>query len=146
GRGSATEIVGRIGDVRNRERMFELIGEYKPDLVFHAAALKHVPILEQDWSEGIRTNIFGSVNVADATVAAGAAAMVMISTDKAIDPVSILGATKRVAEMYCKALDAELLRGGGPNPTRLMSARFGNVLASKGSVVTTCSARDEEGG
>src|SRR6201984_3512139 len=88
--------------------MFALIGEAKPKLVFHAAALKHVPLLERDWEEGIKTNVFGSVNVADASRQAGAEAMVMISTDKAIDPVSVLGATKRLAEMYCQAL-----RGGG---------------------------------
>ena len=76
--------------------------------MFHAAALKHVPLLERDWAEGVKTNVFGSVNVADAAVAAGAAAMVMISTDKAIEPVSVLGATKRFAEMYCQALDADL--------------------------------------
>ena len=104
------EIEGRIADVRDRERIFRLIAEFKPDIVFHAAALKHVPLLERDWGEGIKTNVFGSVNVADAAVAAGAAAMVMISTDKAIEPVSVLGATKRFAEMYCQALDADFAR------------------------------------
>ena len=84
------------------------MNEFKPDIVFHAAALKHVPILERDWSEGVKTNIFGSVNVADAALAAGAEAMVMISTDKAIEPVSMLGLTKRFAEMYCQALDHDL--------------------------------------
>ena len=73
-----------------------LIAQFKPDIVFHAAALKHVPLLEPDWDEGIKTNVFGSINVADAAAAAGAAAMVMISTDKAIEPVSVLGATKRL--------------------------------------------------
>jgi FlaA1/EpsC-like NDP-sugar epimerase len=73
-----------------------LMSEFKPDIVFHAAALKHVPILERDWSEGVKTNIFGSVNVADAALAAGAEAMVMISTDKAIEPVSMLGADQAV--------------------------------------------------
>src|SRR5262249_37445504 len=82
------EIEARIADVRDRERMFRLIGEFKPDLVFHAAALKHVPLVEHDWAEGVKTNVFGSVNVADAAAAAGAGAMVMISTDKAIEPVS----------------------------------------------------------
>jgi len=124
------EIVGRIADIRDRARIMHLIAEFKPDLVFHAAALKHVPILEQDWDEGIKTNVFGSVKVADAAVAAGAAAMVMISTDKAIEPVSVLGATKRLAETYCDALDGELSQNGGR--TRLISVRFGNVLASNG--------------
>src|ERR1700681_2784905 len=98
-------IEGRIADIRDRERILRLMNEFKPDIVFHAAALKHVPILERDWSEGVKTNIFGSVNVADAALAAGAEAMVMISTDKAIEPVSMLGLTKRFAEMYCQALD-----------------------------------------
>jgi FlaA1/EpsC-like NDP-sugar epimerase len=138
------EIVGRIADIRDRSRMMGLIAEFKPDLVFHAAALKHVPILERDWDEGIKTNVFGSVNVADAAVAAGAAAMVMISTDKAIEPVSVLGATKRLAEMYCDALDGELSRKGGR--TRLISVRFGNVLASNGSVVPKFKAQIEAGG
>ena len=101
-------IEGRIADIRDRERMLRLMSEFKPDIVFHAAALKHVPILERDWSEGVKTNIFGSVNVADAALAAGAEAMVMISTDKAIEPVSMLGLTKRFAEMYCQALDHDL--------------------------------------
>ncbi len=103
-------IDGRIADVRDRERIMRLVAQFKPDIVFHAAALKHVPLLETDWDEGIKTNVFGSVNVADAAAAAGAAAMVMISTDKAIEPVSVLGATKRFAEMYCQALDADFAR------------------------------------
>ena len=107
---SQRAISGRIADVRDRDRLFRLMADFKPDIVFHAAALKHVPILEQDWEEGVKTNVFGSVNVADAAAAAGAAAMVMISTDKAIEPVSVLGATKRFAEMYCQALDADFAR------------------------------------
>ena len=107
---SQSAITGRIADVRDRARLFRLMGDFKPDIVFHAAALKHVPLLEQNWEEGVKTNVFGSVNVADAAAAAGAAAMVMISTDKAIEPVSVLGATKRFAEMYCQALDADLAR------------------------------------
>jgi len=141
---SSAEASGRIADIRDRARIMHLIAEFKPDLVFHAAALKHVPLLERDWDEGIKTNIFGSVNVADAAVAAGAAAMVMISTDKAIEPVSVLGATKRLAEMYCDALDGEIARKGGR--TRLISVRFGNVLASNGSVVPKFKAQVEAGG
>jgi len=141
---SGAEASGRIADIRDRARIMHLIAEFKPDLVFHAAALKHVPLLERDWDEGVKTNIFGSVNVADAAVAAGAAAMVMISTDKAIEPVSVLGATKRLAEMYCDALDGEIARKGGR--TRLISVRFGNVLASNGSVVPKFKAQVEAGG
>ncbi len=146
--GAAAEIEGRIADIRDRERIMRLMTEFKPDIVFHAAALKHVPILERDWSEGVKTNIFGTINVADAAVAAGAEEMVMISTDKAIEPVSMLGLTKRFAEMYCQALDHDLAAGSGSAkpPMRLISVRFGNVLASNGSVVPKFKAQIEAGG
>jgi FlaA1/EpsC-like NDP-sugar epimerase len=140
------EVDGRIADIRDRERILRLMTEFKPDLVFHAAALKHVPILERDWSEGVKTNIFGSVNVADAAFAAGAEAMVMISTDKAIEPVSMLGLTKRFAEMYCQALDHDFAVQAGRKRMRLISVRFGNVLASNGSVVPKFKAQIEAGG
>ncbi len=140
-------VEGRIADIRDRERVHRLMEEFKPDLVFHAAALKHVPILERDWSEGVKTNIFGSINVADAALAAGAEAMVMISTDKAIEPVSMLGLTKRFAEMYCQALDHELAaRSSHERRMRLISVRFGNVLASNGSVVPKFKKQIEAGG
>ena len=137
----APRIEGHIADIRDRERILGLFAAFKPDIVFHAAALKHVPVLERDWEEGVKTNVFGSVNVADAAAAAGAAAMVMISTDKAVEPVSVLGVTKRFAEMYCQALDAE-----PTSPMRLISVRFGNVLASNGSVVPKFKAQIEAGG
>jgi O-antigen biosynthesis protein WbqV len=143
-RQTEAEIIGRIGDVRDRSRIMQLILDFEPYLVFHAAALKHVPLLEMDWDEGIKTNVFGSINVADAAVASGAAAMVMISTDKAIEPVSVLGATKRLAEMYCDALDDSLSQTKGA--TRIISVRFGNVLASNGSVVPKFKAQIEAGG
>ena len=141
-------IEGRLADVRDRARISKLIGDFKPDIVFHAAALKHVPLLERDWEEGVKTNVFGSVNVADAAAAAGAAAMVMISTDKAIEPVSVLGASKRFAEMYCQALDQEFSRcpDGHQRGMRLIAVRFGNVLASSGSVVPKFKAQIEAGG
>ncbi|MCW5702940.1 MAG: polysaccharide biosynthesis protein, partial [Bradyrhizobium sp.] len=142
-----TLIDGRIADIRDRDRIHRIMAEFKPDLVFHAAALKHVPILERDWSEGVKTNIFGSINVADAALAAEAEAMVMISTDKAIEPVSMLGLTKRFAEMYCQALDHEQsAKPEGTRRMRLISVRFGNVLASNGSVVPKFKAQIEAGG
>jgi O-antigen biosynthesis protein WbqV len=143
---TGAEVDGRIADIRDRERILRLMTEFKPDLVFHAAALKHVPILERDWSEGVKTNIFGSINVADAALAAGADAMVMISTDKAIEPVSMLGLTKRFAEMYCQALDHDPAAQTGRKRMRLISVRFGNVLASHGSVVPKFKAQIEAGG
>ena len=144
-KGAAVE--GRLADIRDRQRIFSLLAAFKPDIVFHAAALKHVNLLEQDWDEGVKTNIFGSVNVADAAAEAGAAAMVMISTDKAIEPVSVLGSTKRFAEMYCQAMDSEFAgRGNGAPTMRLVSVRFGNVLASNGSVVPKFKSQIEAGG
>jgi FlaA1/EpsC-like NDP-sugar epimerase len=145
--GTGAVIEGRIADIRDRDRIFRLMNEFRPQIVFHAAALKHVPILERDWSEGVKTNIFGSVNVADAALAASAEAMVMISTDKAIEPVSMLGLTKRFAEMYCQALDHEAATQlDSKARMRLISVRFGNVLASNGSVVPKFKAQIETGG
>ncbi|BAQ49784.1 MULTISPECIES: SDR family NAD(P)-dependent oxidoreductase [Methylobacterium] len=135
-------LSGVIADIRDRDRLFRVLADFRPDSVFHAAALKQVPYLERDWSEGIKTNVFGSVNVADATLAAGARALVMISTDKAIEPVSQLGVTKRFAEMYAQALDA----GRAPAETRLVAVRFGNVLGSVGSVVPVFKAQIARGG
>jgi O-antigen biosynthesis protein WbqV len=144
----ATRIEGRLADIRDRSRIFGLMADFRPDIVFHAAALKHVPLLERDWVEGVKTNVFGSINVADAAVAAGASGLVVISTDKAIQPVSVLGATKRFAEMYCQALDSDFARR--PNrykrAARLIAVRFGNVLASNGSVVPKFKAQIEAGG
>jgi O-antigen biosynthesis protein WbqV len=140
--GTEAEVSGVIADIRDRDRLFRVLRDFRPDYVFHAAALKQVPYLERDWSEGIKTNVFGSVNVADATLAAGARALVMISTDKAIEPVSQLGVTKRFAEMYAQALDADR----GADETRLVAVRFGNVLGSVGSVVPVFKAQIARGG
>ena len=141
---SDTHVDGVIADVRDRERIRQVVLDYRPDVVFHAAALKHVPYLEKDWAEGVKTNVFGSVNVANSAVEAGAGAMVMISTDKAIEPVSMLGVTKRLAEMYTQALDAESMGRGAA--TRLIAVRFGNVLGSVGSVVPKFKAQIARGG
>lgn len=147
-KGFRAQSDGRIADIRDRERLFRLFAGFKPDIVFHAAALKHVPILERDWGEGVKTNVFGTVNVADAALASGAEAMVVISTDKAIEPVSVLGVTKRFAEMYCQALDAghPHRANGSARPMRLLAVRFGNVLASNGSVVPKFKAQIDAGG
>ena len=126
-----------IADVRSEDRMSRIIAQEAPELVFHAAALKHVPIVEADPAEGVLTNVLGTRIVADCCRAADVAAMVLISTDKAVNPTSVMGATKRIAETYCQALDiAESARheqtGSG---TRFITVRFGNVLGSTGSVV-----------
>ena len=121
-----------LGDVRDRIRLNQLFESHAPTLVFHAAALKHVPMVEQNPLEGILTNVIGSRNVADACLAHKVQMMVLISTDKAVNPPNIMGATKRLAESYCQALDIEAQKENG---TRFVTVRFGNVLGSTGSVV-----------
>lgn len=138
--GEAHPELGRssiIADVRDANRIAQIMGSEVPELVFHAAALKHVPIVEAHPGEGIRTNILGTKTVADCCRAANVAAMVLISTDKAVNPTSVMGASKRIAETYCQALDiAENTKPGAENGgTRFITVRFGNVLGSTGSVV-----------
>lgn len=142
GAGPELEVIGRICDVRERKEVEALFAEFRPELVFHAAALKHLPIVEDNRAAGALTNIIGTRNVADAAKAHGARAMVLISTDKAIRPSSFLGASKRVAELYCQALDAASPAGA----TRFLSVRFGNVLASTGSVLWVFREQIERGG
>ncbi|WP_417841590.1 polysaccharide biosynthesis protein [Terasakiella sp.] len=118
-----------ICNIRDRYRLNDIFETNKPDLVFHAAALKHVPLVEENPVEGILTNAVGTRNVADACVAHGIQAMVQISTDKAVNPTNIMGASKRIAESYAQALD---IKKAG---CRFTTVRFGNVLGSTGSVV-----------
>ncbi len=133
-----------LADVRDAARMGRLMAEIRPELVFHAAALKHVPMVENDPLEGLLTNALGTRIVADAARAAGCSLMVFISTDKAVNPTSVMGASKRLAEMYCQALD----RGARASGTgmRLVTVRFGNVLGSTGSVVPLFRRQLERGG
>jgi O-antigen biosynthesis protein WbqV len=120
-------------NVRERDRVLQVFAEHRPELVFHAAALKHVPMVELNPCEGVLTNVVGTRNVADAACRCGALAMVQVSSDKAVNPTSVMGATKRLAELYCQALD---LQGrGDPSSPRLMTVRFGNVLGSSGSLI-----------
>lgn len=121
-----------IADVRARDRVLTLTQGEHPDIVFHAAALKHVPLVEDNPSEGMLTNVIGTRNVVDACIASGVSVMVQISTDKAVNPSSIMGASKRLAEMYCQAVDLDKTRS---KDTRFVTVRFGNVLGSTGSVV-----------
>jgi len=132
-----------IADVRDRTRIDQVFSHYKPELVFHAAALKHVPLVEDNPFEGMLTNAIGTRNVADACEAADVNVMVMISTDKAVNPTNIMGATKRIAETYVQALD---LRRGQDAGTRFVTVRFGNVLGSTGSVVPLFQKQLEAGG
>ena len=132
-----------LANVRDRERIQWVFAEEKPDLVFHAAALKHVPMVEINPLEGLLTNAIGTRNVADACRDNNVAAMVMISTDKAVNPSSLMGATKRLAESYCQALNID--RGANVG-TRFVTVRFGNVLGSTGSVVPLFERQLKAGG
>lgn len=132
-----------LADVRDRGRIERVFVENKPDLVFHAAALKHVPMVEANMVEGATTNVIGSINVAEACIKAETAAMVLISTDKAVNPTSIMGATKRIAERYCQTLDIDRKEAGR---TCFITVRFGNVLGSTGSVVPLFQSQLARGG
>ncbi len=122
-----------IADVRDEPRIQAVMRGFRPELVFHAAALKHVPMVEANRLEGLRTNALGTRIVADAAAANGTGLMVLISTDKAVNPSSVMGASKRVAEMYAQALDVAARHAGAG--MRCVTVRFGNVLGSTGSVV-----------
>jgi O-antigen biosynthesis protein WbqV len=126
-----------LGDVRDRKQLGALLSELAPELVFHAAALKHVPMSEANPEEAILTNAIGTRNVSELCRDAGVSAMVMISTDKAVNPTSVMGATKRLAEAWCQTLDLaeRRRRQQGTSSTRYVTVRFGNVLGSTGSVV-----------
>jgi FlaA1/EpsC-like NDP-sugar epimerase len=138
-----------LADVRRRDRMIKVFHECKPELVFHAAALKHVPLAEGNPAETILTNTIGTRHVADAAVASGTLAFVQISTDKAVRPVSVMGASKRLAECYTQALDLASVAAGSEIPrisTRFITVRFGNVLGSSGSVVPLFQRQIANGG
>ena len=130
-----------LADVRDRDRIARLFSDARPELVFHAAALKHVAIVETNPLEGIATNVLGTLNVMDACAEAGADTMVLISTDKAVNPASVMGATKRLAELCCVSRSAREETG-----TRFLSVRFGNVLGSSGSVVPLFDRQIADGG
>ena len=130
-------MIPLLRDVRERAQVDEVIEAEKPEIVFHAAALKHLPMVEANPIEGVLTNVIGSRNVAEAARAFGASLVVMISTDKAVNPTSVMGATKRIAESFCQALDIYEARRRAPfgHGTRYVTVRFGNILGSTGSVV-----------
>ena len=131
---SGLSPVGWLRDVRERREVDEMMAAMRPDIVFHAAALKHLPLVENNPLEGVLTNVAGSRNVAESARAFGVGQLVMISTDKAVNPTSVMGATKRLAESFCQALDLYEGRRSAPG-TRFVTVRFGNVLGSTGSVV-----------
>ena len=133
------ELIPIIADIQDRERIFHIMETYRPDRVYHAAAHKHVPLMEYNPTEAVKNNIYGTRNVAEAAKAAGVAKFVMISTDKAVNPPNVMGATKRVAEMVVTSLNEE-------GNTLFSAVRFGNVLGSRGSVVPLFKEQIAKGG
>ncbi len=133
------EVKAIIANIRDKERMFELFEEYSPEVVFHAAAHKHVPLMENNPTEAIKNNIFGTYNLVNACDKYHTKRFILISTDKAVNPTNIMGATKRVCEMIIQAKDKE-------SETEFVAVRFGNVLGSNGSVVPLFKKQIEAGG
>ncbi|WP_410528443.1 polysaccharide biosynthesis protein [Sphingobacterium sp. SGG-5] len=135
-----------IADVKNIERMKALFETFRPQVVFHAAAYKHVPMMENHPIEGVQTNVWGTYNIATLSVEYGVQKFVLVSTDKAVNPTNIMGATKRIAEIYVQALNANLATTYGKNVTKFITTRFGNVLGSNGSVIPRFREQIEKGG
>ena len=134
-----------MGDVRNLSRIESVFNKYKPQVVFHAAAYKHVPMMELHPSEAIRTNVGGSKNLADISLKYNVEKFVMVSTDKAVNPTNVMGASKRLAEIYVQSL-ALYLKNREGNFTKFVTTRFGNVLGSNGSVVPLFKEQISKGG
>lgn len=138
-------VVSYIADITNKPRIKSIFGEHKPDIIFHAAAYKHVPMMESNSSEAISCNILGTKILADVSVDSGVEKFVMISTDKAVNPTSVMGCSKRIAEIYVQSLNNHLERAGRPH-TSFVTTRFGNVLGSNGSVIPMFKKQIEQGG
>ncbi|NMD70164.1 polysaccharide biosynthesis protein [Bacillus sp. DNRA2] len=136
---SSMEIIPVIGDVQDRERIFEIMNLHRPDVVYHAAAHKHVPLMEYNPREAVKNNVFGTKNVAEAADTFGVNTFVMISTDKAVNPTNVMGSTKRIAEMIIQGLDRT-------SKTKFVAVRFGNVLGSRGSVIPLFKKQIQAGG
>ncbi|WP_026576799.1 polysaccharide biosynthesis protein [Bacillus sp. UNC438CL73TsuS30] len=133
------DIVTEIADIADRDKIFTIMNQYKPRVVFHAAAHKHVPLMERNPEEAIKNNVIGTKNVAEAAGENGVETFVMISTDKAVNPTSVMGATKRIAEMIVQELNHK-------SNTRFVAVRFGNVLGSRGSVIPLFKEQISKGG
>lgn len=129
------DFVARVGDVRSAVSLDSTFRRYKPTVVFHAAAYKHVPLMEENPCEAVTVNVAGSRNVADKCVEYGVEKMVMVSTDKAVNPTGIMGCTKRLAEIYVQSLGLAIENGDVSGSTCFVTTRFGNVLGSNGSVI-----------
>lgn len=143
---SKSKIRNVIADVRNKEMMDRIFKLYKPQVVYHAAAYKHVPLMEENPSQAILTNIEGTKNLADLSCEYGVKKFVMVSTDKAVNPSNVMGASKRIAEKYVQSLQIKNQKENKPNTTKFITTRFGNVLGSNGSVVPLFTKQIASGG
>ena len=136
-----------VATIENKERMEDIFRKYKPDYVFHAAAYKHVPMMENNPSESIQNNVMGTRNIADLSVKYGVKKFVMISTDKAVNPTNVMGCSKRICEIYVQSLNKKIHQeAGGAAATQFVTTRFGNVLGSNGSVIPLFQKQIREGG
>ena len=140
------DFVPVIGDVRQEARLDFVFRTHRPQVVFHAAAYKHVPLMEENPCEAVRVNVAGSRNVADKCIQYDVEKMVMISTDKAVNPTNIMGCTKRLAEIYVQSLGLAIERGEVKGRTKFVTTRFGNVLGSNGSVIPRFREQIAKGG
>lgn len=140
------DFVPFIGDVRSAKRLQVAFDRYNPEIVFHAAAYKHVPLMEENPCEAVLSNVLGSKNVADLCVKNNAEKVVMISTDKAVNPTNVMGCSKRLAEIYCQSLGMAIASGKTQGRTKFVTTRFGNVLGSNGSVIPHFRRQIEHGG
>ncbi|POR23344.1 polysaccharide biosynthesis protein [Flavobacterium columnare] len=142
---SSIEIIAKVADIRDKQRLENLFKKYLPNIIYHAAAYKHVPLMEENPSQAIFVNVMGTGNLADLAVQYQVDRFVMVSTDKAVNPSNVMGASKRIAEKYVQSLHFELLKKG-IKTTKFITTRFGNVLGSNGSVVPLFTKQISEGG
>src|SRR5699024_4599401 len=136
---TAITITPLIGDVKDRKLMTEIIETYRPTIIYHAAAHKHVPLMEGNPHEAVKNNVIGTKNVAEVANELGVDTFVLVSTDKAVNPTNVMGASKRVAEMVIQSLSET-------SETKIVADRFGNVLGSRGSVIPLFKRQIEAGG